>query len=158
MRFSKGNNVGYGNLEYLKKKGIDVLSMIRVDEEPDGGRAICSDVVKAPEQLVTFAPKIKRQASYSPAISRRNKHRSLHDFGLHDPLLQHTHDSILQPNGGVSLNRARSAHDLRTLPTDSPVHIHTRVRSVSSVYDIELFDREEVLSQVSTSKLYPIKL
>jgi hypothetical protein len=137
--FPKGHVLGYGNLEYLKNEGIDILSMIRVDEEEqDEGRSFSSEALKIQDQQVTFRPKLKRNASYSPGISRRKKHTSLHD-DLHDPLL-------LLKNGDA-LSRTQSAHDLETF---SPDIVHTgRLRAATSIYDIDLVDREEVLSQVS---------
>jgi hypothetical protein len=126
-------------LEYIKKQGIDVLSMIRVDEEEDEGRSFSSESLRTQDQQVTFRPKLKRHESYSPGTSRKKKHTSLHDFGVHDPLLL--------PDVGDTLIRTQSAHDLGKLSPDL-VHNGT-IKNASSMYDMEYGEREEVLSQVS---------
>ena len=113
--------------------------MIRVyEEEQDEGRSFSSEALKTQDQQVTFRPKLKRSASYSPGISRRKKHTSLHD-DLHDPLL-------LLKNGDA-LSRTQSAHDLKTFSPD--IVDNGRLRAATSIYDIDLVDREEILSQVS---------
>ena len=149
MSFSfQGNIVGYGNLQYLKKEGIDVLSMIRVDEQQDENRSFSSEALKTPDYQVTFRPKLKRHQSHSPGLIRRMKHTSLHDFDVQDPLLV---------NGdGDGLSRAQSAYNLQMF---SPHLVHDRrVRSFSNVYDAECGDREEVLSEVCLKiSLYVLK-
>ncbi|XP_028401691.1 multidrug resistance-associated protein 4-like [Dendronephthya gigantea] len=134
----KGAVVGYNNLEKLKEEGIDILSMIRVDDEEEEGRSFSLESFKNHDHQVTFKQKLKRNASHSPGTNRKNKHKSLHDFGAKDPLL-----SI---NGGETLSRTQSAHDLGAFSPDL-VH-HGRIRAATSVYDLELNDIEDVLSVV----------
>ena len=137
--FSKGAVVGYGNLDHLKEEGIDILSMIQVEEEQDEGRSFSSESLKMRDQQVIFRPKLKRHASYSPGLTRRVKHASLHDSDAHDPLLQ--------VNGGDTLGRTQSAHDLGMFTPDI-VH-NGRIRTTSNMYDSDYPEREEVLSEVS---------
>ena len=144
LLFSKGAVAGYGNLELLKKEGIDILSMIRVDEEQDQGRSFSSESLKTRrDQHVIFRPKLKRNASYSPGLTRRLKHTSLHDSDVHDPLLQ--------GNCGDILGRTQSAHDLRVFTPDL---IHNRIIKSASNYDIDYPEMEEVLSKVTVYNVF----
>lgn len=137
--FSKGAVVGYGNLEHLKEGGIDILSMIQLDEEQDEGRSFSTDSLRTRDQQVIFRPKLKRHASYSPGLTRRMKHASLQDSDVHDPLLQ--------INGGDTLGRTQSAHDLGMF---SPDIVHNgRMRTTSNMYDNDYLERDEILSKVS---------
>ena len=137
--FLKGAVIGYNNLEKLKEEGIDVLSMIRVDDHEEESRSFSLESFKNNDHQVTFKQKLKRNASYSPGTNRKNKHKSLHDFGTKDPLLSFS--------VGETLSRTQSAHDLGTF---SPDLVHSgRIRAATSVYDLELNDREDALSVVS---------
>lgn len=142
--FLKGRVVGYGNLEHLKNEGVDILSMIRVDEEQNEGQSFSSEslIIQEQQEQVAFKPNLKRHSSHSPVTSRRKKYTSSShgSSDVHDPLIHHNLDDS---------GRTQSAHDLQSSSFSSDVLHNGRVRATSSVYDLEYFEREEILSQVS---------
>lgn len=131
----QGNVVGYGNLKQLKKEGVDILSMIRVEENQDEEHSF-ANASNHYEQQITFRPKPKRQILQSPQRLRK-KHTSLSEHELSEKLLSDS-DVVL---------RAHSAHDL-SLAVVSSGHNH-RLNASTSFYELDYGEKDQLFSQVS---------
>ena len=153
--------VGYGDLKSLQESEIDILSMIKVEEDNDEDN---SDGEKIVEEQILKKTKLERHLSHSPLSSRKILSRDEHDtwslYGETGALLA---DNELTLNAQY---KAKSAHDLgKNMHSNGPSiafrpqspplgraasHYHrdrtTSFRSMcASQMDLDLTDREDVI-------------